>query len=152
MEVLIMVGPPGSGKSTFIQQQKDFGWKVIVCSADHFFIDEKTGAYNFDASKLGAAHRECFKRYHSALDLDGYLNPDYVIVDNTNLFLEHITPYTMLADMFGVPFRIVKFDIDPEVCASRNVHGVPRDKVLQMAERAKKMTFPKNWNVQVING
>lgn len=156
MEVLVLVGCAGSGKSTYSHKLRDSGKKISVVSADLFF--SKTGEYKFDATKLGEAHLECFKDYMFVLEtwdaewsvLGSPSGADYLIVDNTNLNMQDITPYTMLAKAYGVPFKIIKFEIDPEVCASRNVHGVPRAKVLDMAERARKLNFPKDWTVERI--
>lgn len=151
MEVLLMSGPPGCGKSRYTHLLRESGKKIYVASADHFF--SKTGEYKYDVTKLGEAHLECFKNYMFVLetwDVAPDLSPDYLIVDNTNLNMHDITPYVMVAKAFGIPFKIIKFDVDPEVCASRNLHGVPRAKVFDMAERAKKLHFPKDWNVERI--
>lgn len=154
MEVLVLVGCAGSGKSSYTESLKLVGKRVSVVSADLYFM--KDGEYKYDITKLAEAHLHCFKNYMFVLEtwdsewsvLGEPSGIDYLIVDNTNLNMHDITPYTMLAKAYGVPFRIVKFDIDPEVCAARNVHGVPHKKVLDMAERAKKLHFPKDWIVE----
>jgi predicted kinase len=158
MEILIMCGPPGSGKSSYTQKLRDEGKQISVCSADLFFA--KTGEYKFDVTKLGEAHKECFKEYLDKCydwsvtgDICQFLEVgcQYLVVDNTNLNMQDITPYTMVAKAYDLPFKIVKFDIDPEVCASRNVHGVPRAKVIEMAERGKRLRFPKDWPVEIVS-
>lgn len=75
--VVILRGASGSGKSSVT---KLFGDDVYVCSADHYFMDDD-GNYNFDPSKLGAAHGLCKMNFISGLQ-----NPDIdvVVVDNTN--------------------------------------------------------------------
>lgn len=152
MEILIMSGPPGSGKSFYTKRLKEQGRKIIICSADHHFIDEKTDIYNFKPSEIGEAHKRCYRKflkeaYDGAHDCGA---PDYLIVDNTNTQLWEITPYTMVATAYDIPFKVVRFMTDPEVCAARNVHGVPADKVREMAERASKLSIPRYWNVEIV--
>lgn len=148
--VLILSGPPGSGKSTFIQTMRDNGWKALVCSADTFFEDPVSGEYKFDPKKIGEAHKRCMHLFLNALQWWHQSDFDYIVVDNTNTQMWEITPYTSVASALDFDFKVVRFLRDPELCAGRNVHGVPKEKVLEMAERASKLSLPRYWNVEVI--
>lgn len=81
--VLYLVrGLPGSGKSTFVntlvQLLDDGSLYVDHFEADQYFYNSK-GEYEFDATKLGAAHLTCQRKTEEALDSGA----DYVFVSNT---------------------------------------------------------------------
>lgn len=152
MKVLILSGPPGAGKSTYVKTLQERGLKVEVCSADDWFVDPETGEYKFDPNQLDKAHTSCMGKFLFFLNLplEEKDKIDYLIIDNTNTQLWEITPYTSVASAKGYNFKIVKFFVDPEVCANRNIHGVPKNKVLKMAEKLKKLNLPKSWEVETV--
>ena len=61
----IMRGLPGSGKSSLsnqiLQAYQNNGKKAFISSADDFFVNQHTGRYIFDASRLEEAHDWCHK-------------------------------------------------------------------------------------------
>lgn len=119
----ILRGVPGSGKSSFAQTLN--GVKV---SADHYFIDEE-GEYVFNPALLGEAHGACL---HAAIRCCE--KGVSVVVDNTNTQLFEMSPYVLLAQAYGYDLRIVRVLADPQVCATRNIHGVPAGTILRMAQ------------------
>lgn len=131
MKIIIMRGLPGCGKTTYIKNNFP---NAIVCSADHYFIDEE-GNYKFDGSKIGEAHRECQSKFLDMLDMIF----DHLIVDNTNLSLWEMAYYIGLANVYNIPVEIHRIDAPIEVCAKRNVHGVSEDKIRSMAARMEKV-------------
>ncbi len=82
----IMIGLPGSGKSTAAQELVH--WSHI-CSADNYFLTQGIG---FDPTQIEAAHRDCYQQVLSLVR-----RREDVVVDNTNLRAEHREPYLQLA-------------------------------------------------------
>lgn len=76
---LVLIGPPGSGKSTFISKLSELTDSVSVHSTDDKFM--KSGTYVFDENKLHKYHsetqREAGENMESGVEL--------VVLDNTNL-------------------------------------------------------------------
>jgi hypothetical protein len=140
MQVIILRGIPGAGKSTFTRNRK----KV---SADSFF--EKDGEYRFDPSLLPHAHGKCLRDF---IGLCQSADDDQLIVDNTNISIVEIAPYAATALAYGHDLKIMTLDCDPEIAAARNIHGVPRKTVLSMHKRMmdENMRFPPWWSHEII--
>lgn len=104
----------------------------------------KPKTYKFDFAKLGAAHTACQDKFIKLLE-----DPDsmYIFVDNTNTTKRELDFYVKACVGHGVEFKIVNVICDATVAAKRNAHGVPEDKVLQMAARIKASAkdIPKDW-------
>jgi len=128
-QVILMLGVPGAGKSTYI---RGIPGEVVVASADHYFIDRETGQYLFDGSQLGRAHSECLAKFKAAVIRPGAIT---VVVDNTNTQLKALVPYVEFANQHGIIPTLVHIVADPKVAAARNVHGVPEDSVMNMHNR-----------------
>lgn len=146
MRVIIMQGVPGSGKSTFTSSLKagpNTQATVTVCSADHYFTDPVSGEYHFNPDGLGEAHASCMRAFIAALR-DARTIDDVVIVDNTNITIDQMSPYYLVARAYGVPVEIVRVQCDPAIAADRNSHGVPRETVLRMARIMQDP--PKFWD------
>jgi predicted kinase len=127
-QLIIMQGLPGSGKSTWAKNHYP---TAAVCSADDFFV--VGGEYKFDPTKIGEAHKACFCRFLELVE--GY---PIIVVDNTNPTLWELSPYIRVGEAKGYEVTVVRVKTDPETCASRNVHGVPRQVILGMAKRIEK--------------
>lgn len=152
-KVYILRGVPGSGKSTCITNMcktldinTDFNLNLVVCSADHYFMQGER--YIFDAKRLGQAHGACQAKFRAALEDE---NPSIIFVDNTNTTKRELDYYVNLAQQKGAEWKIVNVECDVELAAVRNSHGVPREKVLQMAERIKANPLPNDWPQITIN-
>jgi predicted kinase len=128
-KLFIMVGLPGSGKSSTIEKLPG---NPVICSADYFF--EKSGEYKFDASKLHQAHTECKNKATKAMANQ----MPAVIIDNTNLTDKERAPYEDLAEKFNYEIIYVVFEPDKQdikKLARRNLHGVDAAKLEIMAKR-----------------
>jgi predicted kinase len=138
--VIIMRGVPGSGKSTLAREMFP---NAVFCSADDYFMVE--GKYCFDPSKIALAHQACWRKFYGALCDQVPL----IVVDNsaTNV-AEEVAPYVLPSEVMGCQVEVLTIWADPELAASRNVHGVPAKTVLLMAELlAEEINrLPLRWN------
>lgn len=134
--IYILRGMPGSGKSkraaALAAEAKGF-----VVSADNFFIQD--GKYNFDPSRIGDAHGECFRLAVAHVLRDSA--PSALIVDNTNTNNIEVAPYVLLAQAYGWKHQVVALlaqgDIQAVECAERNTHGVPVGTCVMMNRRLR---------------
>lgn len=149
LHVVVLRGPSGIGKTTFANWCLEAaGWHVVdVVSADHFFT--KDGRYEFDRTKLGLAHADCYARFLAVLQRP--LGARIVLVDNTNTEAWHAAPYILAAQAHGLPYRIVELDDDVSVgtLARRNVHGVDERTICRQAAQILKK-LPSEWRENVI--
>lgn len=121
VELLLIRGLPGSGKTTMAKQYAQIGY--IHCEADQYF--EIDGTYRFDGSKLRAAHDDCLRRAITALDAG-----HSVVVSNTFTRRWEMQPYLKAAKKRKINVRIV------EATGSwPNVHGVPAEAIERMRAR-----------------
>lgn len=140
--VYLLIGLPGSGKSSQAQIIRAFGdykeKKSIVVSADHFFVNKLTGVYTFDVAHLGAAHNNCQIEFTRSTVMEY----DHIVVDNTNLTRKDRKFYIEQAKEFGYSVQLITIgEFTDEACelyASRNVHGVPLDKIILMRDKWKR--------------
>jgi predicted kinase len=95
----IMRGVPGSGKST---KAKQLAPRENIFSTDDFWGAD----YNFDVTKLGAAHRWNQGRVRNAM-LQG-MSP--VVVDNTNVMKKDFQPYIDMAHEYGYDIETKESD------------------------------------------
>ena len=130
--VFIMVGIPGSGKSTTAKKISALAEEIhscpaVVISADDFFMNG--GEYKFDPSKLGEAHKNCMRQFLKLVTSPG---SPVIIVDNTNLSIESMAAYAAAAHAYEYSITLVFHHISAEESFKRNTHGVPLAKCRQM--------------------
>ena len=117
-QLTLVRGIPGSGKTTL----------ATAMGIRHYEADMWYDLFNggqWDASKIKVAHAWCQAKTQAAL-----CEGDDVVVANTFTQRWELQPYIDMAKMLGVAVKEV-------VCEGRfqNVHGVPEDRVAQMAAR-----------------
>ena len=131
-KVIVMVGAPGSGKSTRVKThtssigEGDFS----VVSADHYFEDAH-GNYIFDRSKLHFAHQTCQSNFVAGL----LAGKKLVVVDNTNTTAKERKFYIEMARQHGYKIEIDAVEGEAELCFQRNTHGVPLEAIQRMIAR-----------------
>ena len=129
-ELILLRGVPGSGKSTLANLITN---EFSVCEADKFFYD-KEGNYNFDPSRLKAAHEWC--RFHVETRMkDNQVNPQFyptIVVSNTFTQEWEMDNYFDLAKQYG--YRVHTLIVENRH-GGVNQHGVPADKLEQMKNR-----------------
>jgi len=117
--VILLRAVSGAGKSTLADIfNTKVGW-LTVC-ADDFFTDDN-GVYNFDATKLGIAHKECQQKFMEAL-----YNPtvEGVVVANTNTKERDFAFYENAAKEAGAMFISL---IVENRHGNKDIHGCPQN-------------------------
>jgi len=127
--LILLRGLPGSGKSSL-------GEIILHCpgsntpdvlSADNFFMDDK-GNYNFDATKLKQAHNDCQQKCAERMKLE----ISRIVIANTFTEKWEMDPYYEMAERYKYRIHTVIVENRHE---SKNIHGVPDEKLGQMENR-----------------
>ena len=120
--LVLVRGVSGSGKSTFATHvAAKLGH--VVHSTDDFFMQD--GAYKFDGSKLGAAHKWNEERTDKVLEAG-----KNVVVANTFTQKWEMDPYDNIAKKHGAKVHVFN-----TVFPGKNVHGVPDQAIGRMRAR-----------------
>ena len=123
-----------------------------MCSADSYFLDED-GVYKFRSDLISEAHASCLRGFAEVLakmdnDSEGY--PDTIVVDNTAIRSWEISPYYNLAHAYGHGVKIIHVTCDAETAYSRNIHGVPLERVEKMDKGLSSEKLPVFWSVEKV--
>lgn len=128
-DLILLRGLPGSGKSSL-------GEIILHCpgsntpdvlSADNFFMDDK-GIYNFDATKLKQAHNDCQQKCAERMKLE----ISRIVIANTFTEKWEMDSYYEMAERYKYRVHTVIVENRHE---SKNIHGVPDEKLGQMKNR-----------------
>jgi predicted kinase len=127
----LMVGIPGSGKSTVARSLSDVSGAEICSTDDYWYQDDPT-VYTFDVKRLGEAHRWNQQRAASFMAAG-----QDVIIDNTNLDDRSREPYYALASIYNFDVVVVTVDTPVNICIARQVdrpedRRVPPDVIRKM--------------------
>jgi len=131
---------PGAGKSTLAKQLVP---EYCIFEADKFFEDE-WGNYNFDSSKLGAAHNWCKYKVENAMQInngetarpfgEGTKEYNKLVVSNTSTTTSEIKPYMELAQKYGYKTVVMVLE---NYHSGQNIHNVPVETLQKMEQKLK---------------
>ena len=127
MRIVLLVGLPGSGKSTYLQRLG-----VTGLSSDairQWLADDATDQ---------SLHERVFETLRYLLRQRLALGRPATYIDATNLTPGEREPYIGIGRSYGCEMEAVFFDVPAEVCGARNrarQRVVPEDAMLKMASR-----------------
>jgi NEDD4-binding protein 2 len=115
--LIIMRGCPGSGKSTYLEQEYP---EAFICSADQYFIGID-GKYEARLNEIPLSHDYCRNAFKAAV-----LNElPCIAIDNTNIKIEHFEKYIRIAKLYNYEIIVIRLVINAKKATKRNIHGVP---------------------------
>jgi predicted kinase len=131
MRIVVLVGLPGSGKSTYLQQIGAVG--LSSDAIRKMLADDETDQ---------TIHDRVFQTLRYLLRQRLALGRPVTYVDATNLTPQERAPYIGIGKSYGCEVEAVYFDAPLEVCLARNAgrsRVVPED---ALAAMAKKLVAP----------
>ena len=111
MNVRILRGLPGSGKSTYAKKLVNAGY--LHYENDQYFIHD--GKYEFDQKKAKDAANWCYSQFMKALRAK-----KNVVISNVFVTRKAVDRYVDIAKTFGADVEVRRFNGD-----FGNVHDVP---------------------------
>jgi predicted kinase len=127
MKIVVLVGLPGSGKSTYLEQIGAVG--LSSDAVRKLLADDETDQ---------TIHERVFQTVRHLLRQRLEIGRAVTYIDATNLTPEERKPYVEIGKSFGCEVEAVFFDVPLEVCRERNARRarvVPEEALTAMAAK-----------------
>jgi predicted kinase len=131
--IVVLVGLPGSGKSTYIRQAGGGGLSSDAIRG--LLADDET---------VQSIHEPVFQTLRYLLRQRLHLRRPVTYIDATNLTPQERAPYIGIGKAYGCAVEAVFFDVPLEVCMERNAarhRVVPEDAMMKMAAKLEPPTL-----------
>lgn len=163
MEVILMRGLPGSGKSTLVSKHlgkyvkgmaptqgagdstkllTQYEGSNLVLSVDDFVNGQYT------AERVAEGHTLCFRTFVEVLRAlstnPSFTAPTCVVVDNTNTTVAELAPYVLALSAYASDAKTAIWQMNCSLKNSleRNTHAVPTHVLMNMQRRLHEEQLP----------
>lgn len=127
--LILLRGLPGSGKTTLAKELSENG-KYPVFSVDDYFINEKSGEYNFEFEKNHLAYKHCEENTRKEMQN----RTSKIFLDNTFTLEWELETYFKMASEFSYRIFVVTVENRHK---GKNIHGISDEQIKRMAEKYK---------------
>ncbi|MCU1237555.1 MAG: kinaselike protein [Candidatus Solibacter sp.] len=138
MRIVVLVGLPGSGKSTYLERMGAAG--LSSDAVRKLLADDETDQ---------TIHVRVFETIRFLLEQRLAIGRPVTYIDATSLIPEERAPYIEIARAHGAKVEAVFFDIPLDVCLARNARRhriVPADALAKMAAKLVPPSFAEGFS------
>ena len=129
MRIVVLVGMPGSGKSTYLAQVAPAGGGLSSDAVRRLLADDETDQ---------SIHVQVFQTLRYLLEQRLSIGRPVTYIDATNLTVEERSPYLEIGRKWGCEVEAVFLDTPLAVCLERNAgraRKVPEEALVKMAAK-----------------